>query len=110
MTDKKDIKTSNVKPLHQGIKIDTEDEPLKPQEHIMNWLEEIKELAESGQLRSVIVIEECQDFSTRSRIVGEIMDVADLNMNLDIVKNTFVHNFCIPYYSAMNGFDDEFDE
>ena len=108
MPDKKDTKPSNVKPLFEGIKIDQEeDKPLEPQKHILSWLEEIKEQVENGQLRSLIVVEEYADIATRCRIVGEVLDVADLNMNLDIMKNTFLHNFCIPFYAAMNGFDDE---
>ncbi len=89
-----DNSKSNVKPLRKDIKI--EQEGLESVPNLVNELKELLQLAESGELQSIVYAGNTEDGSTMMKIVGNVTDPYTLQVSLDFLIDEFKHNVTLP--------------
>lgn len=108
-TDKKD---SNVKPLFAGIKIDTEEEVIKPNEDAVNTVKVLLEAFENGKLHSIVFCAQTNDGKIQTGIAGSISNPDIMQNGLRFLEGEFWDLVTWPMYSGVNIQDivEEYDD
>jgi hypothetical protein len=107
MTDKKDTKPSNVKPLFEGIKIDQEEDKLEPIPSVVSALEMLLAEAKEGTLRELCFVSVYADETCKRAVQGEPYNFTLMQCNLDVLRQDY---FDMATYPFLVGVYQEYSE